>query len=99
MDFLVEPKDLLEEARQGEVLVVDARKPADYAKGHIPGAVNFTTYDIFALDTSAKGMAAFARDMAAKYVTIGVSNFRSGVVYDADAGIGGERDAWGLHTD
>ena len=74
MDFLIEPTQLLDEARRGEVVIVDTRKPADYAKGHIPGAVNFSTYDIFALDTRADGLSAFARDMAMRYADAGVSS-------------------------
>ena len=61
MDFLIEPGELLEQARQSDAVVVDTRKPAEYAKGHIPGAINFSTYELFALDTRAEGMTAFFR--------------------------------------
>ena len=65
--------DLAEFARRGEVLIVDCRKPSDYAKGHIPGAVNFSTYKVFATDTRAAGLSAFAKDMAARYADAGIS--------------------------
>jgi thiosulfate/3-mercaptopyruvate sulfurtransferase len=94
MDFLIEPRELLEQARQADVVIIDARKPADYAKGHIPGAVNFSTYDIFALDTRPEGLAAFAQDMAARYAAVGVSNHRAIVVYEEDTGIRAARDTW-----
>src|SRR5262245_13553844 len=94
MDFLIEPKDLLEEARAGDVLIVDARKPADYAKGHIPGAVNFSTYKIFATDTRPAGLTAFARDVAARYADAGISITRPVVFYDDDTGMYAARDAW-----
>jgi thiosulfate/3-mercaptopyruvate sulfurtransferase len=94
MAFLIEPKELAEEARRGDVVIVDARKPADYAAGHIPGAVNFSTYDTFALDTRPEGLSAFARDMAARYAAAGVSSGSPVVVYEADTGMRAARDAW-----
>jgi thiosulfate/3-mercaptopyruvate sulfurtransferase len=94
MSFLIESRELLDEARRGEVLVLDSRKASEYAAGHIPGAVNFSTYDIFVLDTRPAGMSAFARDMAAAYSTAGVSGGRPVVVYEADTGMRAARDAW-----
>ena len=94
MDFLIEPKQLLEEARRGDVVIVDARKAADYASGHIPGAVNFSTYDTFVLDTRAEGLAAFAREVAARYAAAGVSSNRPVVLYEMDTGMRAARDAW-----
>lgn len=94
MDFLIEPRELLEQARQSDIVVLDTRKPAEYAKGHIPGAVNYSAYDCFALDTSTAGMSAFARDMAARYAAAGVSNGRPVVVYELDTGMRAARDAW-----
>ena len=94
MDFLIEPRQLLEEARGGDVIILDARRPADYAKGHIPGAINFSTYDVFALDTRAGGLAAFAQDMAVRYADAGASTHRVVVVYEEDTGMRSARDAW-----
>ena len=94
MDFLIEPQKLLEEAKRGDVVIVDTRKAADYAAGHIPGAINFNTYNSFALDTSTEGLAKFARDLAALYGTAGVSSGRPVVVYEADTGMRAARDVW-----
>ena len=94
MDFLIEPRELLEAARHGEVLIVDARKPAEYAKGHIPGAINFSTYDVFATDTRPGGLAAFVRDIKARYADAGISAHRTVVVYEEDTGMRAARDAW-----
>jgi thiosulfate/3-mercaptopyruvate sulfurtransferase len=94
MDFLIEPKQLLEEARDGDVVIVDTRRPADYAKGHIPGAINFSTYDVFALDTSADGLARYAQDMAMRYANAGASAHRTVVVYEEETGMRAARDAW-----
>jgi len=94
MDFLIEPKELLETARRGDVVIVDTRKAADYAAGHISGAVNFSTYNTFALDTRAEGLSKFARDVAALYAAAGVSSNRPVVVYEADTGMRSARDVW-----
>ncbi len=94
MDLLIEPRELLEAAKRGDVLIVDTRRPADYAKGHIPGAINFSTYDTFVLDTRAPGLATFSRDIAASYAGAGVSGGRPVVLYEADTGMRAARDAW-----
>jgi len=94
MDFLIEPQELLEQARQADFLIVDTRKATEYARGHIPGAINFSNYDTFALDTRAEGLSAFARDMAARYAAAGVSGNRSVVLYESDTGMRAARDAW-----
>ena len=94
MEFLIEPGKLLEEAKRGDVVIVDTRKAADYAAGHIPRAINFNTYRSFALDTRAEGLAKFARDVAALYAAVGVSSNRPVVVYEADTGMRAARDVW-----
>ena len=92
--FLIEPKELEAEARGGEVLIVDCRKPGDYAKGHIPGAVNFSSYSLFVMDTRPDGMSAFVRDLAPRYADAGISTTRAVVVYDDDTGMYAAREAW-----
>jgi len=94
MDVLIEPRELQDLARQDEVLIVDARKAPEYAKGHIPGAVNFSTYDVFALDTRPPGLAEFAQDVARRYAAVGVSKFRPIVVYEETTGMRAARDVW-----
>jgi thiosulfate/3-mercaptopyruvate sulfurtransferase len=93
MDFLIEPEELAQLARE-EVLIMDARRPAEYARGHIPGAVCFSTYEFFAADTRTEGLSAFARDMAVRYAGAGVSSYRGVVVYEEDTGMRAARDAW-----
>lgn len=94
MDFLIEPRELVELSQHDEVLVLDARKPADYQKGHIPGAVNFSTYDDFALDTRPDGLAAFVKALGMRYAAVGVSNFRPIVVYEDETGMRAAREIW-----
>lgn len=41
LDWEIDPSDLHEALEKGErIVVVDARRPDAYARGHIPGAVN-----------------------------------------------------------
>jgi thiosulfate/3-mercaptopyruvate sulfurtransferase len=96
MDFLIEPRELQDQARQGEILIVDCRGPSAYTQGHIPGAVNFSTYDVFATDTRPPGLSAFARDVAPRYADAGISTTRAVVVYDDDTGMYAAREAWVL---
>ena len=93
--FLIEPEVLRNEIVGGDSpLIIDARSPAAYAQGHIQGAVNFCTYDYFALDTRPEGLATFARDMALRYLATGISNLRPVVVYEDSTGMRAAREAW-----
>jgi thiosulfate/3-mercaptopyruvate sulfurtransferase len=96
MNFLVEAAALKDEIRSGKPLIIDVRMPAGYAKGHIRGAVNFSTYDFFATDTRPAGLVALAQEMAARYAAAGVSIDRPVVVYEEDTGMRAARDAWVL---
>src|SRR5262245_32912155 len=93
--FLIEPGALRDEIARGDApLIIDARAAASYAQGHIEGAVNFSTYDQFALDTRPEGLAAFADDMGLRYLGTGISNIRPMVVYEDDTGMRAAREAW-----
>src|SRR5262245_53281214 len=95
--FLIEPEALRDELARGDLpLIIDARAAAAYAQSHIAGAVNFCTYEQFALDTRPEGLAAFAQDMAMRYLGIGISNMRPVVVYEDDTGMRAAREAWML---
>ena len=43
--FLIEPQALLAAFTGLDGLILDARSPEAYAKGHIPGAISVSTYD------------------------------------------------------
>jgi thiosulfate/3-mercaptopyruvate sulfurtransferase len=93
-DFLIEAAELQLSHGSADLLIIDARKPAAYALGHIPGAVNFSTYDIFATQTDAAGMSAFSTDMAQRYGAAGVGGKQPVVVYEDDTGMRAARDLW-----
>src|SRR5262245_4572344 len=93
--FLIAPEGLRDEIERGDApLIIDARGAAAYAQGHIEGAVNFSTYERFALDTSSQGLEAFAQDLGLRYLGIGISSLRPVVVYEDDTGMRAAREAW-----
>src|SRR5262245_19011243 len=93
--FLIEPGALRDEIARGDApLIIDARAAASYAQGHIEGAVSFSTYDQFALDTRPEGLATFAQHMGLCYLGTGISNIRPMVVYEDDTGMRAAREAW-----
>lgn len=90
--FLVEAAELL--VAPGAALLVDARKPDAYAKGHLPGAVHLSTYDVFVPGTRPAELAAFRADMARRYAAVGASRDRPIVVYEDDTGMRAARELW-----
>ena len=93
--FLIEPDELVK-LLGGNVVVIDARKPGEFKNGHIPGAMPFSTYEVFAQDTRLDGMKAFDEAMANRFMTAGVTLERPVVVYDEDTGMRAARELWVL---
>lgn len=75
-------------ARDGSVRVVDVRRPDDYKKGHVPGAVNVPLADLLSDDDPARvaGLAGAA----------GIGDETPVVVYDDTFGALASRLAWTL---
>jgi len=92
MDFLIEPQEL--RRGDGGALVIDARRADAYTRGHIPGAVHLTTYDIFVPGTRPAELAAFRTDLAQRYAAVGVTKERPVVVYEDDTGMRAARELW-----
>lgn len=93
-DFLVEAEALLADHQHERLLVIDARVPKAYQEGHIPGAVNLSTYGCFVPDTTEAGMRHFAQDVAQRYASIGVTHDRQIVVYEDETGMRAARELW-----
>ena len=94
-EFLIEPSALPDALATG-ALLLDARKAGEFRKGHIPGAMPFSTYDTFVTDSSSDGMRAFALAIAYRFMGIGVRHDRAVIVYDEDTGMRAAREAWML---
>ncbi len=92
-DFLIEPGELRAAMAAG-ALVLDTRRGGAYERGSIPGAVPFSTYDVFVPDTTLEGMTAFAVDMASRYSIAGAERDRPIVVYENDTGMRAARELW-----
>ncbi len=91
--FLIEPGELPAALAAG-ALLLDARPRAHFLRGHIPGALPYSTYDVFVQDTTLDGMKAFAADMAMHYGLTGGSLDKPVVVYDDDTGMRAARELW-----
>ena len=92
-DFLIEPGELGRALAEG-ALLLDTRRDGAFELGHIPGALPFSTYDVFVPGTTLEGMNAFAADMAGRYSMAGASNERPIVVYDDETGMRAARELW-----
>lgn len=91
--FLIESEEL-PAALAGRALLLDARPRADFLRGHIPGALPYSTYDVFVPDTTLDGMQAFAASMATQFGLTGGAFDRPVVVYDDDTGMRAARELW-----
>jgi thiosulfate/3-mercaptopyruvate sulfurtransferase len=74
-------------ARLGEVVVIDAESPQDYARAHLPGAVNLHYLELEDEEENAKtGLPIFPQLAASKIGALGVANDSEVVVYDSGNG-------------
>ena len=79
-----------------DTLLVDTRPHAEYARGHVPGAVNLDLFAFHWADTSAAGMDAFTRQSARLMSFCGAGRARSVVFYDGTSGMTAARGVWML---
>lgn len=90
--FLIEAAEL--RSAPSAALILDTRKPESYASGHIPGAVNLSTYERFVQSTRPPDLTAFSSAMAAIYGAAGVTRERPLVVYEDGTGMRAARELW-----
>jgi thiosulfate/3-mercaptopyruvate sulfurtransferase len=94
-EILIEPSALEAALRTG-ALVIDARKAGEFKKGHIPGAMPLSTYDVVVTDSSIENMRKFAQSMADRFSSVGVRLDRPVFVYDEHTGMRAARELWML---
>lgn len=92
-DFLIEPDELVK-LLGTNVVIIDARPHELFKTGHIPGAVPFSTYGVFAEDTRLEGMKPFIEAMANRFMIAGVTLEKPVIVYDDDNGMFAARELW-----
>ena len=77
-----------------DVLIVDARPFGDYAKGHVPGAVNIDLMQFHWIDTSKDGIRQFNKQAKILLSNVGVSKNKFVVFYDDVSGPPASRGVW-----
>ncbi len=98
---LITPAVLAARMEVGERLViVDTRAPAQYAEGHIPGAVNVNQIFTYLATSTAEGLAALRDEFAAYFRAGGVCGDERVVIYEdaMDNGYGQSCRGWFLLT-
>jgi len=74
-------------ARLGEVVLIDAESPRDYARAHLPGAVNLHYLELEDEEENRKnGRPIFPQLAASKLGALGITNEREVVIYDSGNG-------------
>ncbi|MBI3092004.1 MAG: sulfurtransferase [Candidatus Tectomicrobia bacterium] len=79
------------------LLCIDARNAEEFAKGHLPGAVNVDTYAWGWYDTSPAGLQAYTRKMAGLIAGLGVRRQDAVLFYQGTSGMLAARGVWLLH--
>ena len=96
---LITPDVLAARMELGERLViVDTRAPAQYAEGHIPGAVNVNQIFTYLASSTAEGLAALRGEFAGYFGSAGISGDERVVIYEdaMDNGYGQSCRGWFL---
>lgn len=87
--FLVATDQLAAELAQGAVRLVDAENAENYARAHLPGALNLPYLDLEDAEENAKtGLPIFPRLAASKFEALGLTRDTPVVVYDSGNGRG-----------
>jgi len=87
--FLVSTDELAAELAQEQVRLVDAEGAENYARAHLPGAVNLPYLDLEDAEENAKtGLPIFPRLAASKFEALGIARDTPVVVYDSGNGRG-----------
>ncbi len=88
--------ELLARSPEGSVTIVDARSFAEYAGGHIPGAVNLDLFAFHWNDTTPEGMDGFDAQTARLFSFAGVLRGKPVIFYDGRSGMLAARGVWML---
>ncbi|MDP2030162.1 MAG: rhodanese-like domain-containing protein [Thiobacillus sp.] len=87
--FLISTGELAAELAQGRVKLVDAENADNYARAHLPGALNLPYLELEDAEENAKtGLPIFPRLAASKLELLGIARDSEVVVYDAGDGRG-----------
>lgn len=94
--YAMDVPTLQQQIARNKVRVLDLRDDAEYAAGHIPGAVRVDREAVRAVVGGLPGQVAPAKQIAAALAAAGVDDGESIVIYDADNGPHPARALWTL---
>ena len=94
--FLVDVAWLRARLADPQLRLIDARTPEEYARGHIPGAVNLNVSAIGTQNTDPAGVEDFNRRQLAALRAAGVNGDSLVVAYDDFSGANAARAVWVL---
>jgi thiosulfate/3-mercaptopyruvate sulfurtransferase len=94
--FTIDVPALARSLNRGGTRVLDLRPDADYAAGHIPGAVHLDLESLRAAFADIEGQVASAEQVSRALASAGVADGDNIIVYDADNGPPSARVAWTL---
>jgi thiosulfate/3-mercaptopyruvate sulfurtransferase len=92
---IVTPEWLDKERQDAQMVILDARPEAEYAKGHLPGAIQINTYDHL-VDSSPEGEKKFHAWLAQELGRLGLGPKDRVVVYEDKMGMRAGRAFWML---
>ena len=85
--ILIDTATLAERMAKGGLAIIDAESAADFARAHIPGAINLHYMDLEDAEENAKtGRPIFPQLAATKFGDLGIANDTEVVVYDSGNG-------------
>lgn len=90
---IISVEELAELIEKGDVIVVSARKSADYSKVHLPGAINLWHQDLYK-DGEVKALCKAPDELAAILGEKGIDPEKTIVVYDDGKGKSAGRIYW-----
>jgi thiosulfate/3-mercaptopyruvate sulfurtransferase len=97
-DLLVSADWLAEQLDDSGLLVVDVRPGEQFAKGHIPGAVNIDLYPLKILVSSPERIESWVREVEHAFGQIGIDLERRVVFYEDISGTTAARGVWLMHA-
>ena len=87
-----------EQLGEGGALMVDLRKPEDFAAGHVPGAVNVAYEDLVRGEPPVGGLLPYPGTLAAVLGAMGLISERAVIAYDDDGNGRAGRLVWTLNA-
>ncbi len=95
-ELLIETNALAARLQEENLRIVDVRSAADYAKGHIPGAVRLGANDVIDPDAPIDGHLRPTEELAQRLGALGIDRDTLVVLYDDKGGFHASRLFWML---